>query len=153
MATPHPNMSWSGVSFSLMTDALPSTCCFIAADSNTHFWRISSTFFSFFFFTSQAAGTGPGTIRTQNLFTLRCVQGPGRGKLSADAEQQENDSHAHSDPHRQQVPPVPPRPRHRSTRVFCSRYLTVTEHQPRHQRNAIASPHSYIQKLGLGGGE
>lgn len=48
-------------------------------------------------------------------------------------------------------PRSPPRP-HRSTRVFCSRYLTVTEHQPRHRRNAIASPHSYIQKLGLGVG-
>lgn len=43
----------------------------------------------------------------QNLFLPRCVQGPDRGELSADAEQQEDGSPAHSDRHRQQVPTGP----------------------------------------------
>lgn len=43
----------------------------------------------------------------QNLFPPRCVQGPGRGELSVDAEQQEDGSPAHCDPLGQQVPTGP----------------------------------------------
>lgn len=79
-------------------------------------------------FTSFAAGTGTGTGTVS-----RCVQGPGRGELSSDAEQQEAGSPAHPGPDTATGRPGP-------RRVCPPRYLSVTEprHQNRYQRNAIA---------------
>lgn len=85
-------------------------CCFIWLFKHTLLGYLIN--FSFFSFTSEGAGAGTavgtGTVRMQKLLIPRCVQGPGGGELSADAEQQEDGSPAHSDPHRQQVRPGPP---------------------------------------------